>query len=246
MAVAPPAPLAPSALCALLAPFALLLASSAAAEETAPRESEARAAPRRTVATETLLESRARGSSPKDDEARERALRDGEGLLPAPTLVFRRELDQEARRYRDTSPWALVPEGLAQGRAVREGRAKAAERALSEAFEAGAEAALRDAVLGPIERRLERLRPERPHDRQRDFAPRLEAGFRIDTSPSWRLERRAFKGGTLRLDVPLTPDAVRLRWDVGLPGGRSPRSLGASVSVDAFDGTGRFGVSCRF
>lgn len=177
---------------------------------------------------EPSLESRVRASG------REPAARTG-----TPSQAFRAELRDEAIEYRFTNRWAYADEELAGDRPVRRGRARAAEGMLADATGAWLEALLHRRVEVPP-RAAKAARVAGGEDRA------MRQRLRVDSSPSWRIEGEA--GRTrLRLDVPLSAhEDLALRCTRRLDSRRHPRELGASLRVNPWDASLRFGFELEF
>lgn len=154
----------------------------------------------------------------------------------APSLLaFERELRSESIRYRDRSPWAIVPDGLQQDRPVREARERAAEKILGDAVEAGAEELLARLV-----------RPARFRDARAEPRSAVHARVHVDANPSLSLRGGADER-SLRVDIPLTAhEEVRFRWSRRVDTDRTEIHVGASVAVDPWEGSVRAGVACSF
>ncbi len=152
----------------------------------------------------------------------------------SPSQAFKTELREEAIDYRYTSRWAQADEELQDDKLVREGRARAAESMLGDAAGAAMEVVLRDAL-------------NRPRRVRSDERPRgVRHQVRVDSSPSWRLRMQA--GLTrLRIDLPLSAhDDLSLRCTRPLDSDLREREVGASVRVNPWDESIRFGFELEF
>lgn len=201
----------------------LLLPAATAASQTLPVRSSALPTPR--FAAEPAAELSFSASPPSAPRPSPRV---------SPARAFRVELREEAIDYRYTNRWANADEALAGDRPVREGRARAAESMLADAAGAALEVIARDAFNKPRRKR------------QQDQPVGLRHQLRLDSSPSWRLRTSA--GLTrLRIDVPLSAHddfAFTCSRRVDLDSGR--RELGASVRMNPWDESIRFGFELEF
>jgi len=152
----------------------------------------------------------------------------------SPTQAFKTELREEAIDYRFTNRWAYADEELLGDEPVRKGRSRAAENMLGDAAGAAMEVILRDALDRPRRLRSD----ERPQG--------VRHQLRVDSSPSWRLRTQA--GLTrLRLDLPLSAhDDLSLRCTRPMDNDRGEREVGASVRVNPWEESIRFGFELEF
>ena len=145
--------------------------------------------------------------------------------------AFRQELREESLTFRDASPWATVPDELLDDVHVREARERAAERILAEA----ASDAIETLVFGRDPNRKHRVR----------LASASRTGFDIDGTPSWRIRTGSERTG-MRVDVPLTHSALRIRCWRRLGTERGLDRIAATVALDPWDNEARVAVRLDF
>jgi hypothetical protein len=152
----------------------------------------------------------------------------------SPAMAFNQELREEAIDYRYTSRWAHADEELAGDRSVRRGRARAAEAMLGDAAGAALEVIARDAFNKPR------------GERSSASTAGLRHQLRVDSKPSWRL--RATAGLTrMRIDLPLSAhDELAFSCTRRIDRDRCERELGASVRLNPWDESIRFGFELDF
>jgi hypothetical protein len=132
-------------------------------------------------------------------------------------LAFARALRDESIRFLEVHPWANPTEEMLEDDGVLQSRSRVARRALREAADASLEAVLG----GRAESGLARTGGH--------------SALSLDTTPAWSMRRRA-GDSTVRLDVPLAPGALRLRWSRGQHAGpKMPQRMGTHLAMDPFD-----------
>jgi hypothetical protein len=139
-------------------------------------------------------------------------------------------LDEEALDYRVRSPWAFAPSAIRDDEPARRGRARAARNALADAVGAGLAAAAAPRGGRDLPSRI-------PLGSASPWSLELSGGPRW----TWRQSRPA---GHLRLDLPLAPGSIRLRWWHGLSPSHpdAAREVGVSLAADPFDQSISVGV----
>ena len=161
-------------------------------------------------------------------------------ILPfgrGPGRAFADEMRDEALSSRRAGLYANIPEDFPQlldDDHIRRMRAGVAENVIGGAFET----AVGVAFFGKVQHQHSvTLRPT---------VATVAHGIEIAASPSWTWRRIAPRSG-LRVDVPMTPNAIRLNAWKELKGtDRSACRLGAGVSVDPFDDSVRAGMTLEF
>lgn len=149
---------------------------------------------------------------------------------------FAAELQGQTLRSRGASVYGNLTEDMAElldDNTVGRQRSRAARSIIGNTVGA----AIGFAFHGEDEQPSTTVRP--------DFAV-VKKGIQFDASPEWTFRRVGPRTG-LRIGLPLTPDAFRLKCWRDLRGtDRNPMRLGAGISIDPFDRTIRCGMSFEF
>lgn len=183
-----------------------------------------------------------RRSLPERDRDRDDGVVDPPSKLPASRgermkRAFETELREETIRSRRASLYATIPSELPElleDDYIRKQQERVAESVIGDAFEA----ALSEGFFrGRSHESKLSIRPL--------FAER-EHGMRIDASPSWTYRVRSERTG-FRVDVPMTPTAIRLHGYRELKGtDRTDMRFGAGLLLDPWDEEVRIGFSLQF
>ena len=154
-----------------------------------------------------------------------------DGVLRKKPSVFAEKLDDEAVRFLDTNPHALVPDEMLEDDFVMDARRHAAERLLGRA----AEAWFQDRVGLHRGKNLGTYR----------FSSGFSAGLALDETPTWTFKARG-PGRGIRIDVPLTQSSFKFYQWRELSGEHGPSRVGASVNVNPFDEEASVAFSLSF
>ena len=154
-----------------------------------------------------------------------------------PGRAFADEMRDEALSSRRAGLYANIPDDFPQlldDDHIRRMRAGVAESVIGGAFET----AVGVAFFGKVQHQHSvTLRPT---------VTTVAQGIQIDASPSWTWRRIAPRSG-VRIDVPMTPNAIRFNAWKELKGtDHSARRLGGGISIDPFDDSIRAGMTLEF